>query len=181
MTADTPTLNEMAETLINQLDRKKIFPPSYNNPEELINQSSNKSKGPPRPPNGFLLCRKNVHREATSIGISNMRVVSKVSGILWRGATPEEKETYEKLSAQVNRLHSQRYPGYKYRPTSRQRLQQPYYIPNPNIIPILPTQMINQQQPVVFPTLPSDFTLQLSQLPQFSQQMFNSEDLVYYI
>src|SRR5437764_9569267 len=73
---------------------------------------------PPRPPNWFLLCRKNVHREAKINGICNMRVISKVSGMLWRSATPDEKEQYEKLAIQVHNLHSEKYPNYKYRPNN---------------------------------------------------------------
>lgn len=171
------SLNDMAEILINQLDRRKIFPPSYNNPEELINPSKNRSKGPPRPPNGFLLCRKNVHKEARLRGICNMRVISKVTGMLWRSASMEEKETYEKLSAQVNNLHSQRYPGYKYRPSARQK-PQPYIVPpttNIEIFPTLPIQIINPQQPIIYQTnnpldLGPDFVPNVYQLSQFTQE-----------
>lgn len=121
-TIQTSSMDDLADLLINNLDRSKIFPPHYNKPEDLINPSSNsRSRQPPRPPNGFLLCRKNVHREARSRGICNMRVISKVTGMLWREASQDEKEQYEKLALQVNKLHSQRYPGYKYRPISRTR------------------------------------------------------------
>src|SRR4051794_801815 len=171
MTTESSSLNDLAENLINQLDRGKIFPPSYNNPEELINLTSNRSKGPPRPPNGFLLCRKNVHKEARLKGICNMRVISKVTGILWRGASSEEKEKYEKLSAQVNRLHSQKYPGYKYRPTTRQK-PQPYFVPTSNL-EILPTLPV---QPIVYPTNPSNSVTDMNQTPHFLTQ----EDLVYF-
>lgn len=170
MTTDSSSLNDLAESLINQLDRGKIFPPSYNNPEELINHTSNRSKGPPRPPNGFLLCRKNVHKEARSKGICNMRVISKVTGILWRGASSEEKEKYEKLSAQVNDLHSKRYPGYKYRPTTRQK-PQPYFIPTSNI-EILPTLQTLPQPPIVY--TPTDPIHEMN--PIISQ--FSQEDLI---
>ncbi|CAJ0628453.1 15046_t:CDS:10 [Entrophospora sp. SA101] len=92
------------------LDRNKIFPPFYNDPEELINPSKIKTTGPPRPPNGFLLCRKNVHKQAKERGICNMRAISKVTGILWRTASTDEKEQYEKLAIEVQNLHSKRYP-----------------------------------------------------------------------
>ncbi|GBB87287.1 hypothetical protein RclHR1_13720006 [Rhizophagus clarus] len=174
MSDPSSSLNDMAEILINQLDRRKIFPPSYNNPEELMNPSSkNRSKGPPRPPNGFLLCRKNVHKEARLKGICNMRVISKVTGMLWRSASMEEKETYEKLSAQVTNLHSQKYPGYKYRPSARQR-PQPYVVPPPTNIEILPFQIINPQQPIIYQTnsldFGPDFFPDIYQLSQFTQE-----------
>ncbi len=44
--------------------------------------------------------------------------ISKVTEMLWRSTSPEEKKPYEKLSVQVN---NQRYPGYKYRSTTRSR------------------------------------------------------------
>ncbi|CAG8709813.1 15577_t:CDS:1, partial [Funneliformis mosseae] len=140
---------------------------------ELINPLNSRSKRPPRPPNGFLLCRKNVHKEARLKGFCNMRVISKVTGMLWRSATQEEKESYEKLSVQVNQLHSQRYPGYKYRPTIRPRLQaiRPYVAPpiNPEVLTALPTQIINNnQQPVAYPMYYPDVVE--FQFPQFTQE-----------
>src|SRR4051812_21693421 len=119
------SLSDLADTLIQKLDREKIFPPYLNKPEELVNDSKRNAR-PPRPPNGFLLCRKNVHQEAKRRGICNMRVISKVTGMLWRAATPDEKEEYEKLAIKVHSLHSQRYPGYRYRPSTRDRSSESY-------------------------------------------------------
>ncbi|CAI2162784.1 13305_t:CDS:1 [Funneliformis geosporum] len=168
------SLNDLAEKLYGSLDRKKIFPPLYANPEELINPTNSRSKRPPRPPNGFLLCRKNVHKEARLKGFCNMRVISKVTGMLWRSATPEEKESYEKLSVQVNKLHSQRYPGYKYRPTIRPRLQaiRPYVAPQiiPEALTTLPAQIIHNQQPVAYPMYYPDVVAESFQFPQFTQE-----------
>src|SRR3954453_5532068 len=113
------SMDDLANALINKLDRNKVFPPYYNNPEDLITQSKARSIGPPRPPNGFLLCRKNVHRQAKERTVCNMRVISKVTGMLWRSATENEKEQYEKLALQVQNLHTERYPNYKYKQTSR--------------------------------------------------------------
>ncbi|CAB4387000.1 unnamed protein product [Rhizophagus irregularis] len=143
------SMDDLANSLMDKLDRSKVFPPFYNNPEELINPSKVRSVGPPRPPNGFLLCRKNVHRQARERGVCNMRVISKVTGMLWRGATADEKEQYENLALQVQNLHSERYPNYKYKPTSRAKtnptLYQPYPIPQHQIIPPL----INQIEPII--------------------------------
>jgi len=126
MSLQSSSLSDLADTLIQKLDRAKIFPPHFNKPEELVNDSKRNAR-PPRPPNGFLLCRKNVHQEAKRRGICNMRVISKVTGMLWRAATPDEKEEYEKLAIKVHNLHSQRYPGYKYRPTTRDRSSESYH------------------------------------------------------
>ncbi|CAG8443354.1 13462_t:CDS:1 [Funneliformis caledonium] len=125
MSLQASSLNDLADTLIQKLTRENIFPPQYNNPEHLLNDSKRNKLRPPRPPNGFLLCRKNVHQEAKKRGICNMRVISKVTGMLWRAATLDEKEEYERLAIKVHNLHSQRYPGYKYRPAARDR-SEPY-------------------------------------------------------
>ena len=70
-----------------------------------------------------------------------MRVISKVTGMLWRSATLDEKEQYENLALQVQNVHSERYPNYKYKPTSRAKthpaLYQPYMIPQAQIVPAL--------------------------------------------
>src|SRR5947207_1400505 len=134
------SMDDLANSLMDKLDRNKVFPPYYNNPEELINPSKVRSVGPPRPPNGFLLCRKNVHRQARERGVCNMRVISKVTGMLWRGASADEKEQYENLALQVQNLHSERYPNYKYKPTSRAKTHPALYQPYP--IPQQPQQII---------------------------------------
>ncbi|RIB17068.1 hypothetical protein C2G38_2188328 [Gigaspora rosea] len=107
--ASNLSLEFLANALMNSLDRRKIFPPQLNNPEELLSAHCNRISPPTRPPNGFLLCRKNVHFEAKQQGHCNMRVISKVTGILWRTASAEEKEIYEQLAQAVNLVYAQRY------------------------------------------------------------------------
>ncbi|CAG8501139.1 17014_t:CDS:2 [Dentiscutata erythropus] len=113
MTMQTSSLNDLAYSLIKLLDRNNIFPPAINNPEELIGRSTPNTRTR-RPPNGFLLCRKNVHKEARSKGTCNMR------------------ETYEQLALDVQNLHSQKHPGYRYRPNSRSNKAVPMYHPYMN-------------------------------------------------
>ncbi|RIA83441.1 hypothetical protein C1645_786370 [Glomus cerebriforme] len=150
----TSSLSDLADTLIQKLDRAKIFPPYLNNPEELVNASKRNAK-PPRPPNGFLLCRKNVHQEAKRRGICNMRVISKVTGMLWRAATPDEKEEYEKLATKVHNLHSQRFPGYKYRPATRDRSSESYH-------PYIFSSSLIDNTPVTFSPSESEEPIQQS-------------------
>jgi hypothetical protein len=112
MTTSNFSIEDLAVSLIDRLDRNNIFPPHLNNPEKLMS-SSNTLNGlslrcPRRSPNAFLLCRKNVHMEAKRKGTCNMRVISKVTGILWRNASPEEKSVYERLADRVNELHCKR-------------------------------------------------------------------------
>ncbi|CAH1765624.1 16891_t:CDS:1 [Entrophospora sp. SA101] len=103
------SLDYLADTMISRLDRGRIFPPHLNNPEDLLSVPCNRTNKPTRPPNGFLLCRKNVHHQAKQQGMCNMRVISKVTGMLWRSASPEEKEMYEDLANQVSVVYAQRY------------------------------------------------------------------------
>ncbi|CAG8470164.1 14541_t:CDS:1 [Acaulospora colombiana] len=119
MSLQYSSLNDLADSLIQKIDRSLIFPPHLSKPEEFLNIPTRLNSRPPRPPNGFLICRKNVHNQAKRRGICNMRVISKVTGMLWRGASPDEKEEYEKLAARVVSLHTRRYPEFKYRSSSR--------------------------------------------------------------
>ncbi|CAG8663450.1 2364_t:CDS:2 [Gigaspora margarita] len=102
------SLDGLADSLICQLDRSRIFPPYHNDAEEYVIAAHSKNKIPKRSPNAFLLCRKNVHKEAKRLGVSNMRVISKVTGILWRESTVEEKEVYEDLSKYIRDIYVQR-------------------------------------------------------------------------
>ncbi|CAG8443314.1 13459_t:CDS:1 [Funneliformis caledonium] len=106
MTAPNFSLEFLTNNLIEKIDRKRIFPPHLNDPVELL--AFNRANRPSRPPNGFLLCRKNVNSIAKEVGIANMRVISKVAGIFWRSATLEEKEMYENLAIEVSTVYTQR-------------------------------------------------------------------------
>ncbi|CAI2167870.1 12929_t:CDS:2 [Funneliformis geosporum] len=112
MTTHNFSIEDLALSLIVRLDRRNIFPPSYNNPETFIPSSDNLTKlsfrRPKRCPNAFLLCRKNVHEESNRKGTSNMRVISKVTSILWKNASPEEKDVYKKLADHVYEIHYRR-------------------------------------------------------------------------
>ncbi|CAB4460898.1 hypothetical protein RhiirA5_354763 [Rhizophagus irregularis] len=130
------SLDFLVDNLMNKIDRKMIFPPHLNDPVELLTTSFNRTNRPTRPPNGFLLCRKNVHHIAKEVGIVNMRVISKVSGILWRSASLEEKEMYENLASEVSFVYTQRYNIETYNQSTHVRgiipAYMPYHIPRFN-------------------------------------------------
>ncbi|GBC01977.1 hypothetical protein RclHR1_00440043 [Rhizophagus clarus] len=106
MTTHNFSTEDLAKSLLDKLDRTNIFPPLLNNPETFISTLSNLSLlRPRRPPNAFLLCRKNVQEEAKRKGNCNMRVISKVTGVLWKDASPDEKKVYEKLANRVHEIH----------------------------------------------------------------------------
>ncbi|CAG8458368.1 6641_t:CDS:1 [Funneliformis mosseae] len=174
MTTQNFSIEDLAISLIERLDRRNIFPPHYNNPETFISSTNTNNlslRRPRRPPNAFLLCRKNVHQEAKRKGTCNMRVISKVTGILWRNATSEEKGVYERLADRVNEIHSKR-TTMIYKPaigsTSFQNKARssynPYTYPSqlitpsvnaPLLLPV-PTHSISQPSSNISPTFDQD-------------------------
>ncbi|CAG8762719.1 10238_t:CDS:1, partial [Acaulospora morrowiae] len=68
----------------------------------------------------------NVHHEAKLQGQCNMRVISKVTGILWRNASAEEKEMYEELANRVSIVYAQRYHGEEPHHYYHQNMPDPY-------------------------------------------------------
>ncbi|RHZ80987.1 hypothetical protein Glove_130g122 [Diversispora epigaea] len=135
------SLDGLADSLIGQLDRNKIFPPHHNNPEEFVLDAHSKNKMPKRSPNAFLLCRKNVHKEAKRVGVCNMRVISKVTGILWRNSSLEEKEVYEELAKHIREIYIQRdnaanqYNNQPHLHQNFQHLQQQHYVVSNSYMP----------------------------------------------
>ncbi|GAA5851539.1 hypothetical protein JCM9279_006888 [Rhodotorula babjevae] len=76
----------------------------------------------PRPRNAFILFRS--HAVSTdlipkSMGITDHKNISQVVGSVWRGLSPVERKKWEDLAAEEKRLHSARYPDYKYQPKQR--------------------------------------------------------------
>jgi hypothetical protein len=115
MTTHNFSIEYLAKSLVVRLDRKNIFPPSYNNPEIFVpsvgsskNSTKLSSVRPRKPPNAFLICRKNVQEESKRKGTFNMRVISKVTSILWKNATFEEKEVYKRLVESVCEIYYKR-------------------------------------------------------------------------
>jgi hypothetical protein len=99
----------LATSLLARLDRTKIFPPYFNDPESFVSVPSNNSSiRPKRPPNAFLICRKNVQEETKRKGSYNMRVISKVTSLLWQQASDEEKSVYKRLFDRVYEIHYSR-------------------------------------------------------------------------
>src|SRR5688572_25945495 len=146
------SLDFLVDNLMNRIDREKIFPPHLNDPVELLNTSFSRANRPTRPPNGFLLCRKNVHHIAKEVGIVNMRVISKVTGILWRSASLEEKEMYENLANVVSFVYTQRYNIETYNQSDCLRDIIPTYMPY-NVPVSRLNPHINISIPSAFPTI----------------------------
>src|SRR6266542_681778 len=102
MTTHNFSVEYLAISLIARLDRGNIFPPSINDPESFVSSVGTSNGNSPsirqkRPPNAFLICRKNVQEETKRKESYNMRVISKVTSILWKNASIEERNVYKRL------------------------------------------------------------------------------------
>ncbi|RIB17069.1 hypothetical protein C2G38_2188332 [Gigaspora rosea] len=179
MASDIP-IADLANNLYHKLDRNKIFPPYHNKPEDLlpILNASRKCR-PRRSPNSFLLCRKNVHEEAKRNGTFNMRIISKVTGMLWRDASPREKQFYEDLAKRCNNLYIEHYHSIN---SPHRRPLAPYQDPAPSPPP--PLMQVPQLNP------PTEFVTMQFDYPPLSQSFiyYNNDpdfqdfnNLMYYL
>ncbi|CAG8557601.1 7697_t:CDS:2 [Ambispora gerdemannii] len=75
------------------------------------------SKKTPRPPNAFILYRKNKQPEIVALNktLTNAEV-SKVISKLWWKETEEERFRWEKMADRIKLQHMQDYPNYVYQP-----------------------------------------------------------------
>ena len=74
----------------------------------------------PRPPNSFILFRKDSHHQyrARYPDISN-GALSKLIAKAWRVLPTQEKSAYQKKAMEVRRLHQKLYPQWRYAPKRR--------------------------------------------------------------
>ncbi|CAG8666223.1 6039_t:CDS:2 [Dentiscutata erythropus] len=183
MTTSNFSIADIANNLIPKLNRNRIFPPFYNKPEELLPSiSTTNSRKPRRSPNSFLLFRKNIHEEIKRIGTGcNMRVISRIAGVLWHNASLDEKQFYDDLAQRCNDLHIQRYqPKIKHQSEIRKRPLKHNYDPYEVVtIPshISPSQLRLQQEPepVIYQYSRSNSLPLLNQNP-FNLVSFTEED-----
>jgi hypothetical protein len=105
MSTNNFSVEYLATSLYAKLDRRNIFPPLLNNPESYLSPEGTRLK---RPPNPFLICRKNVQEEAKRKGTFNMRIISKTTSIFWNNATLSERKIYKKLCNHVFEIYNDR-------------------------------------------------------------------------
>ncbi|CAG8508039.1 9685_t:CDS:2 [Funneliformis mosseae] len=195
MTTHNFSIEDLAMSLIDRLDRRNIFPPLYNNPETFIPSSDNLTKlsfrRPKRCPNAFLLCRKNVHEESNRKGTSNMRVISKVTSILWKNALPEEKDVYKKLADHVYEIHYRRISTiYKKFTTSSSSLKEegspsysPYSLPlrlSTATAPSISTPLQNNYFLSNHQTTNNNACIDFNPYPEFQGQVVSPQNDQYY-
>ncbi|GJJ70945.1 hypothetical protein EMPS_03295 [Entomortierella parvispora] len=101
-----------------QMDSSK--PPSSSKssskPQQTQQQHQQQSKKIPRPPNSFLIYRK---EHATQYaGLVATELSSKLA-LSWKRETPERREHYAQLAVKAKQEHAIRYPNYKFTPVKR--------------------------------------------------------------
>ncbi|PVV05116.1 hypothetical protein BB560_000367 [Smittium megazygosporum] len=76
-----------------------------------------KAKRTPRPPNSFILYRKDKQEEVikNNPGVSN-KEISCIIGSMWKSESKEVKERYRISSEDEKKKHKKLYPNYKYQP-----------------------------------------------------------------
>ncbi|KZV82139.1 hypothetical protein EXIGLDRAFT_627509, partial [Exidia glandulosa HHB12029] len=82
-------------------------------------------KGPPRPPNAWILYRSDKLKELEQKGGPNrprrpQAVISKEISVMWKNETHEIKRHYEYLSDLRKAEHQRLYPGYRFQPVKRE-------------------------------------------------------------
>lgn len=82
----------------------------------------------PRPPNSFMLYRKQVCKDFARVGPRKRRTglppavpghISKRAGIMWKALPAEERKVWDDLAVWHKEEHARKYPGYVYKPVRR--------------------------------------------------------------
>ncbi|PVU91441.1 hypothetical protein BB559_004131 [Furculomyces boomerangus] len=115
------------EGIYSTLTKNRIL--SYNIPPEKMesmisidkmfqkNYPMTKEKRTPRPPNAFIIYRKEKQADVLkkNQGVSN-KEISKIIGKMWREESQEVKDTYKGKAEVEKNNHKKKFPDYKYKP-----------------------------------------------------------------
>ncbi|OMJ19744.1 Silenced mating-type M-specific polypeptide Mc [Smittium culicis] len=140
-TQNTPQEMENRQYLFNILNTN----PNSQNVSDLEGEINKRSKQPkqkrtPRPPNAFILYRKDKQEEVIkkNLGVSN-KEISCIIGKMWREETDQVRDKYKENAENEKKKHQKMYPDYKYKPrkskknTNNQDFKydsnHPFYIP----------------------------------------------------
>ncbi|KAJ2483379.1 hypothetical protein IWW56_000382 [Coemansia sp. RSA 2131] len=88
----------------------------YNRPSKRMGRTT-KPKRTPRPPNAFILYRKDKQAEVIrdNPGVSN-KDVSCIIGQMWKSETPDVQDKFRELAEMEKKKHKELHPNYKYQP-----------------------------------------------------------------
>ncbi|KAI1320177.1 hypothetical protein EDD11_001781 [Mortierella claussenii] len=81
-----------------------------------LNSNSKRTGKPPRPPNSFMIYRK---EQSASYPKSTAAKLSKILGKKWFNETPECRAHYAQLAKKAEEEHALKYPDYKFMPAKR--------------------------------------------------------------
>ena len=105
----------------------------------------------PRPPNSFILYRRDKHAEITTQNRGakalNNNVISKIVATMWKQETAEVKAIYSAKAEEEKRAHMIKFPDYKYQP--RKSIKKD----------VKPIQKERQTKPVVIEQAPAPSTM----------------------
>ncbi|KAL7285841.1 hypothetical protein ACG7TL_000950 [Trametes sanguinea] len=74
----------------------------------------------PRPRNAFMIFRSEYCMDVKESQVEHdHRMISKILGEVWRNLEPERKEHYKQLAAEEKRVHTIKYPNYRFSPQQR--------------------------------------------------------------
>ncbi|PVU89430.1 hypothetical protein BB559_005100 [Furculomyces boomerangus] len=82
-----------------------------------------KQKRTPRPPNAFILYRKDKQESVikSHSGVSN-KEISVIIGKMWKSEPTDVKDKYKEMAEEEKRKHKKLYPDYKYQPRKSKKL-----------------------------------------------------------
>ncbi|OSD05791.1 HMG-box, partial [Trametes coccinea BRFM310] len=70
-----------------------------------------------RPRNAFMIFRSEYCMDVKESQVEHdHRMISKILGEVWRNLEPERKEHYKQLAAEEKRVHTIKYPNYRFSP-----------------------------------------------------------------
>ncbi|GAA5988844.1 hypothetical protein JCM11641_005039 [Rhodosporidiobolus odoratus] len=92
-------------------------------PARVRVRPAEKRGNPPRPANAWICYRSARVQELKSSSSRYSKLpqadISKIVGQLWRSEPPEVRRQYEQMAEQNKKEHSEKYPGYVFRPARR--------------------------------------------------------------
>ncbi|CAG8560754.1 10085_t:CDS:1 [Acaulospora morrowiae] len=103
------------------LDLDRVYNPRYPVLQLMSTRRKPRPAGnPPRPPNSYFLLKNCYMLEVRSLGLKyTMPELCIQSRRVWKECPQEVKDRYEVLQHQVQCIHNELYPGYKFRPKKR--------------------------------------------------------------
>ncbi|KAG4302895.1 hypothetical protein PCANB_000845 [Pneumocystis canis] len=110
-------LNMTIPTMKVSVPLKQALLPHYIIRPSKRHKAAKQAKPPPRPPNAFILYRKNqqAHILRQNANLCN-NDVSRIIGNMWNDESPQVKQRFHRLAEEMKEQHRAMYPMYRYCP-----------------------------------------------------------------